>query len=226
MAAVFDVMSLGDDSPHAEKAADTLTAIGTAAVIPTALSGLTDFSAVPKPAAGAGLAHAMATDVSFGLYLSSLWARKKGRRGLGIMLSLLGFGVAGLGAYLGGHLVFEKKVGVNRAEDSTEPQEWTAVLAEQALPANEPKTVTVKEQSVLLYRHDGAVYAVGAICPHAGAPLENGTFCDRQVECPWHESIFDLSDGSIVHGPSTYPLPRFATRTNEGQIEIRTIEPN
>lgn len=41
------------------------------------------------------------------------------------------------------------------------------------------------------------------------------------VECPWHNSIFDLRDGSVVHGPATYPEPAYDARMRDGQIEVR-----
>ncbi|MCB0194273.1 MAG: Rieske 2Fe-2S domain-containing protein [Anaerolineae bacterium] len=221
LGALFDVLSLGDKSSATQKTADTLTAIGTAAVIPTALTGMADFSTIPKSSAGTGLAHAVAADISLGLYLMSLFARKKEQRGWGIFWSMLGFSVMTLGAYLGGHLVFKKKVGVNRLSPSTPAQEWTAVLDDADLLENQPETVTVDEQSILLYRKEGRIYAVGAFCPHAEAPLADGTFCEGYVECPWHQSVFNLSDGSVVHGPSTYPLPSFDARIRDGRIEIR-----
>lgn len=224
LAALFDLWSLGGRSPQAEQAADTLTAVGTTAAIPTALSGVADFSAIPKNAAKVGLVHAIATDISFGLYLLSLWDRKKGRRGRGMLWSTLGMGAITIGAYLGGHLVFDKRVGVNRSEPASEPKAWTPVLSEQALPQGQLKRIEVEGQPVLLYRQATRVHAVGAVCPHAGGPLEDGDVYDHQVQCPWHDSVFDLEDGAVIHGPATYPLPNYQARIRDGQIEVRVAE--
>lgn len=221
MGALFDLLSLQGKSRSAEKAADTLTAVGAIASIPTAVTGLADYSAIPKSAAGTALVHAVVNDISLSLYLLSWRARKKGQRGGGILLSLLGLAVMGLGAYLGGHLSFGKKVGVNRTRAVTQPVEWKAVLAETVLRQHQPQRIKVEGQPWLLYREGENVYAVSAICPHAEGPLDEGQICDLKVQCPWHDSVFDLRDGRVVHGPSTYPLPRYEARIRNGQIEVR-----
>lgn len=221
MGALFDLLSLNGKSRSTEQAADTLTAVGALASIPTALTGLADYSAIPKSAAGTALVHAVVNDISLSLYLMSWRARKKGRRSQGILLSMVGFGVLGLGAYLGGHLSFGKKVGVNQTKAATKPSAWTAIMAETELGQRQPKRVEVEDQSWLLYREEENVYAVSAVCPHAEGPLEEGQFCDLKVQCPWHDSVFDLQDGRVVHGPSTYPLPRYEARIRNGQIEVR-----
>ena len=40
----------------------------------------------------------------------------------------------------------------------------------------------------------------------------------------WHDSVFDLRDGSVVHGPATYPEPAFDARLNGGKVEVRLRE--
>jgi nitrite reductase/ring-hydroxylating ferredoxin subunit/uncharacterized membrane protein len=223
LAAFFDILSLNEDSTAAEQAADTLTIVGTAAVIPTSLSGLADFSAISKSASGMGVLHALVVDVGLLLNLISIYHRRKGSRGTGIFFSLLGLGAVAAGGYLGGHLVFNKKVGVKHGPSLTEPAAWTAVLAADDLPENSHKPVEVAGQSVLLYRTQGQIYAVSATCPHAGAPLAEGKFDGPCVTCPWHDSVFDLRGGQVVHGPATYPLPQYETRLQIGQIEVRAV---
>jgi hypothetical protein len=41
------------------------------------------------------------------------------------------------------------------------------------------------------------------------------------VECPWHGSVFRLSDGLNVRGPATAPQPAFDSRIVDGHIEVR-----
>jgi nitrite reductase/ring-hydroxylating ferredoxin subunit len=221
LAPLFDLFSLGMKSKSAEQTADALTALGTTAAVPTALAGLADFSTVPKPAAGVGLAHALLNDAALVSHAFSLKARKDGKRGQGLLFSGLGVGLVTLGAYLGGHLVFKKKVGVNHAEPRTQPEGWQAVLEVDALPQDKPTRINVEDQPVMLYKKDGEVCAIGAVCPHAGGPLDEGSLEDHQVTCPWHDSVFDVCDGELVHGPSAFAVPHYETRIREGQIEIR-----
>lgn len=53
-------------------------------------------------------------------------------------------------------------------------------------------------------------------------PLSDGTIADGCVECPWHGSVFRLSDGWNVRGPATAPQPSFETRmSDDGTVEVR-----
>jgi nitrite reductase/ring-hydroxylating ferredoxin subunit/uncharacterized membrane protein len=221
---LFDVVSLVIDSREAEIVADALTAAGTVAAVPTILSGLADYSTIPHDAADAGLVHAVANDVAFVLQLASSAARSDGNRGSAIALSGAAMLFATAGAWLGGHLVYDKKVGVNHAEQAKKPEAWTSVLAATELHESDARQVEVVEHPVLLYRQGEEVWAIGAVCPHAGGPLEEGTFFDGCVQCPWHDSVFDLRDGSVVHGPSTYAVTAYDARIEDGQVQVRVTK--
>lgn len=85
-------------------AARRLVAIGLLAAGPTAWSGWAEWSALPARDQRVGLVHAVTNGVVIGLYARSWLARREGRRGAGVRLGLAGSAVAGVGAYLGGHL--------------------------------------------------------------------------------------------------------------------------
>jgi nitrite reductase/ring-hydroxylating ferredoxin subunit/uncharacterized membrane protein len=225
LGALFDFASVLGGGESTRKAADSLTVIGTAAAVPTALAGLADFSTIPRPAAAHGLVHGLANDVAITLYVFSLKARKRGNRRAGIALSTLGMAVLTAGAYLGGHLVFGKRVGVDHTMPASQSDEWQAVINERDLLERELTRVEVEGTGVVLYRFGETVLAVGANCPHNGAPLEEGTMDGYCVQCPWHDSVFDLRDGSIVHGPSTYPLPKYEARIRDERVEVRLAKP-
>jgi nitrite reductase/ring-hydroxylating ferredoxin subunit len=99
------------------------------------------------------------------------------------------------------------------------------VLALDELQEGRPQRIMVENSPVLLYRGHDRVMAIGAICAHAGGPLEEGEIYENghtaQVQCPWHDSVFSLEDGSVVHGPSTYAVPGYDTRVRDGRIELR-----
>lgn len=211
---------------EAEWAADTLTLVGVLTAVPTAIAGAVDYSTIPKQASSAGALHATLNTISLTLYLLSLRERKGGNRPLGMLYSTVAFAVLGVSSWLGGEMVYKEQVGVNHGDAPRGPEQWQAVLDEGDLPDHVPQRVEVEGTPVLLYRHQGEIYAIGAVCSHAGGPLEEGTFRGHCVECPWHDSVFDLRDGSVVHGPSTFTQPRYATRIRAGQIEVRLLSPD
>lgn len=217
----FDLLSLFNGSQKSQDTADSLLQLGNVAALPTVLAGLADFSTIPKSAAGAGLSHGTLNAAAFSLYLASTKARDAGNRNQAIALSTLAASVMLASAYLGGHLSFSKRVGVNHAKPPAGPQDWTSVLTASDLQESEPVRVEVDGSPVLLYRKGQRVMAIGAVCAHAGGPLEEGDFHDDTVQCPWHDSVFNLRDGRVVHGPSTYPVAHYHARLNDGNVEIR-----
>jgi len=106
------------------------------------------------------------------LYLFSLWARARGRRGQGVALATLGLAAVGVSAALGGDMVYRLRVGVNHAPDASTPENWTAVLPLSEIAAYEARRVEVDGAPVLIYNDGNSVYAIGAVCNHAGGPLE------------------------------------------------------
>ena len=221
---LFDLISLRDHNQQVERIADTLTTVGNYAALPTILSGLTDFSTIPDPAAKTALTHALFNGAGFALQVASARARHEGDRKRATSFSAVAMILMSAGAYLGGHLVYNKKVGVKQSDEATEPQEWTPTLELTKIREGEPRRVEVAGHPVLLYRARGSLWAIGAVCPHAGGPLEQGKFFDGCVQCPWHDSVFALQDGSVVHGPSTYPVQHYEVRVQNGMVEVR-LEP-
>jgi nitrite reductase/ring-hydroxylating ferredoxin subunit/uncharacterized membrane protein len=224
LAAVADGLALATGSETLEEGADALIVAGLLAVVPTAVTGLADYSGIYEDAVPTATAHAIGNDIGASFYLVSLFARRRGRRGLGIVLSLIGYAVMGLSASLGGALVFRQKVGVNHTPDVEPSNDWKAVLADGELPPDTMKRVRLGNDKVVLLRHDSRLYAMSAVCSHAGGPLEGGSLDGTCVTCPWHHSVFDFRDGHVVHGPATIPQSRYETRIRDGQIEVRVIE--
>lgn len=220
--AVFDMLGVISGDRRTQQLADRLTAIGTASALPTALAGLTDYSTLPKKSSKTATVHGLLNVASLGLYLLSYSERKRGRRSRGLALSAAALGANMFSAWLGGHLVYRERVGVDHGERFAGPREWTPVLSLDELPSGETRRVEVAGKGVLLY-HDagGDVLAIGSVCSHAGGPLEEGTIRDCYVQCPWHDSVFDLRNGSIRHGPATAPQAAFETRVMKGQVEVR-----
>lgn len=221
IAVMCDLVAAQRGSDEAAKMADALTAIGVVAAVPTALAGIADYSAIDRSTVAPAGLHGLLNSAGLVLNIFSIRDRAAGNRGRGVLLSTVAFGLVNISAWIGGELVNDKKVGVKHFEEPGGPQEWRSVLDSAELKAGTPKRVDVEGTPVALYREGTSVYAIGAICGHAYGPLDEGKVQDLCVECPWHHSVFDLRDGSVVHGPATYPQPAHDTRIRDGQIELR-----
>jgi len=204
-----------------QKAADRLVALGILSALPTAATGLSDWSDTIGEDRRLGLAHAVGNVIAVDLYVWSWIARKRGRRLAGVTLSVLGAGAATAGAYLGGHLAWRKGVNVDRHAWDHPSDEWQEASLDGTLVDGEPAVVTVGDDTVLVVLSDGTVRAISDVCSHMGGPLHEGELAAGCVTCPWHASVFRLDDGGVVHGPATGPQPAYDVRWEGDQLLLR-----
>lgn len=219
-ASILDLAG-GEDS---EKAAQRLIGAGILAAVPTAVTGYSDWADTEMASDSArrvGLVHAAANVTALSLYTASYLARRRGHHGRGVALGLVASGALGVGGHLGGHLAYVEGVGVAQTTFEEGPFEWTATLPVSELPEGETACAEAGGVAVLLARQGGRIYALSNNCTHRGGPLHEGELSDGCITCPWHESRFRLSDGSVVQGPATSPQPAFETRVSDGRIEVR-----
>ncbi|OWT57547.1 FAD-dependent oxidoreductase [Candidimonas nitroreducens] len=79
----------------------------------------------------------------------------------------------------------------------------------------------VGDQSVLLARHEGKLYALDAKCTHYGAPLADGAIIDCTLRCPWHHARFDLSTGAAVGAPALQALSCWKVEISGDKMFVR-----
>ncbi len=106
------LLDLADGEKHAA-AVDTLLATGCVAAIPTAITGAHDLATTTGAATRVAVVHAGVMDAALGLFAMAWVKHRRGDRRAARRLALAGAGVAGAGAYLGGHLVYRLGVGVD-----------------------------------------------------------------------------------------------------------------
>jgi len=220
-ATLLDVLGRDDDHPAAAR----LVAVGIASAVPTAVSGMSDWSdtTLSDPAAGrVGAVHAVANTMALALYTASWCARRSGDHGRGVRLGLAGAAAMGAGGFLGGHLSYVRGVGVDQTAFEPPTEEWADVAADADLIESELHAGSADGVDVVVTRVGGQVFALADRCTHRGGPLHEGRLLDDCVECPWHGSRFRLQDGSLERGPAAYPQPAYETRLRDGRIEVRS----
>jgi len=217
MAAILDTVG----GRGGQQAADLAIGVGIVSALPTAVTGLNDWSDTFGPDRRVGTVHAGANSTALGLYVASLLARRAGNRERGKALGWLGLGAVLVGGYLGGHLSYSRGVNVNRTAFEHRSQEWTAVMPESELGEGQLHHARAGDASVLVVHDGGQTHALASTCTHLGGPLHEGQLADGCVTCPWHGSTFRLADGGVVRGPASAPQPVYETRVRDGQVEVR-----
>ncbi|GAB3958233.1 hypothetical protein GCM10029978_002730 [Actinoallomurus acanthiterrae] len=221
-AAVLDLL------PGTDRAAEVLVATGLAASVPTALTGIADWSSLHSEQQRVGLVHAVGNITAGTLYTASLVARRRGYFGTGKALSFAGLTALVAGAYLGGHLAFRQAAGPSHAESITHlgPLGWHDLCPMEELPDGWPVHRNLGYISLFVLREGEEVYVLADRCSHLDGPLHQGRMVEIDEEtcvvCPWHGSTFRVSDGTVVHGPATGRQPAFETRVGDnGMIQVR-----
>lgn len=202
--------------------ADASVVLGLVGAVSSAVTGLNDWrwtTAYERPRR-IGIGHAAANVTATTFYLASLCLRRNGSRQAGRLTGIAGFSALMLGAYLGGHLVFGERIGVDHAVVELPPTGFVPVLAEDQLPEKTPTQAKAGDVPVLLVRYEGQIYALLDTCAHLGCSLADGNLQDRSIVCPCHGSRFSLDDGTLLNGPATFPEPKFEARVRDGQIEV------
>jgi nitrite reductase/ring-hydroxylating ferredoxin subunit len=204
------------------EAADGALAVGVLGAVPTALTGLNDWSHLKDDARRIGTIHALVNTAGLTLNVLSLVARRGGLRGIGRVLSTVAYGGVLFSAHLGGHLSFGLGIRVNRTAFESPRDRYAPVCDESELNGGALVGVELEGESVVVSRSEtGEVCAIAATCSHLGGPLAEGDREGDTVVCPWHGSRFDLCTGEVRGGPAVYPQPRYETRVRSGRVEIR-----
>jgi nitrite reductase/ring-hydroxylating ferredoxin subunit len=219
-----------DMIPGTERASQTLVAVGLAGAVPTALTGLADWSALHREQQRVGLVHALGIAAASGLYAASLVARSQGRTAGGKALGFAGLSTLLAGGYLGGHLAFRQAAGANHAESVAHlvPLGWHDLCSVEDLPESWPVHRRLGYISLFVFRQGDTIHVLADRCAHLGGPLHQGRLVSMDEEtcviCPWHASTFRISDGAVVHGPATGRQPSFETRVrDDGIVQVRPI---
>jgi nitrite reductase/ring-hydroxylating ferredoxin subunit len=203
-----------------------LIGLGSAAALPSVVTGLNDWASLSREQRRTGLVHASANTIALTCYLASLAARRRGNADAARRLAYAGLAAVGTAGYLGGHLAYRQAAGVNNAHPLLRriPQGWHSLCEIQALTPGKPSVYRIEDIPLLVVRHgNDDVTVMIERCGHQTGPLAEGDL--RQVDgaecvvCPWHGSTFRLYDGAVVRGPAATDQPLLRSRVRDGVVE-------
>jgi cytochrome b6-f complex iron-sulfur subunit len=83
-------------------------------------------------------------------------------------------------------------------------------------------TLQVLSSNVVIARDSQGVYAMSAVCTHAGCLVEDSSSgaISQGVSCPCHGSLFD-GNGGVTRGPARSPLEHYkVTIATDGSITV------
>jgi nitrite reductase/ring-hydroxylating ferredoxin subunit len=166
-----------------------------------------------------GLTNIVATVVLIGAFLALLGKADL----LAGSLIVVGFAVLSVGAFIGGHVVFKYGYMVNHNAFSggKKAKEFTAILPAADLAEATPTKAMLGPTALVLVRRGDLVFALKETCSHAGGPLSQGRLEGYTIACPWHGSVFRVSDGAVRHGPAATRQVAYSARISGDQVEVQ-----
>ena len=76
-------------------------------------------------------------------------------------------------------------------------------------------------EAVLIARRGDELFAIGALCSHAGAPLTDGLLVSDTVRCPWHHACFSLRTGEALRAPALSAVSHWRVELRDGNVYVQ-----
>jgi nitrite reductase/ring-hydroxylating ferredoxin subunit len=96
----------------------------------------------------------------------------------------------------------------------------TELCKTRQIPAGGLREFNVGGKGILVAHVDGRFYCLDPVCTHAGAPLVKGVLKNNELECPWHDGAFRITDGSVLYGPPKMPLQTYPCLVRGGSLFV------
>lgn len=101
-------------------------------------------------------------------------------------------------------------------------EDFVKVANTKDIQPSQMKEVEVDGENICVVNVEGKYYAIGSICTHEGGPLADGTLEGYEVECPWHNSKFDVRTGEVTSPPASESEPAYEVKVDGNNILIKT----
>jgi len=98
--------------------------------------------------------------------------------------------------------------------------EFVKVAKTDEVAPDQGKMVEVSGKKIALFNVEGSFYAIDNTCTHRGGPLSEGVLDGKQVTCPWHGAIYDVTTGEVLGPPAPKGVARYNVRVEGENIEV------
>ena len=100
----FDYLGFVTRIRSFQKTGDYLTIVGLGSAVPSALTGLTDYTAIKQDSASYAMTHGLINSFAVYAYTRSLMSRLVGHRFRALWFATMGFGAVTISSWLGGEM--------------------------------------------------------------------------------------------------------------------------
>jgi 3-phenylpropionate/trans-cinnamate dioxygenase ferredoxin subunit len=94
------------------------------------------------------------------------------------------------------------------------------VCLRDQLPPGDVRVVIGEVPIAVFCTDDDELYAIDDTCTHQATSLADGWVEGHLVECPLHESCFDLRTGAVVGPPAKLPVRTHQVLVEDGVVYV------
>ena len=236
---ILDLVGLAPSPrPFLVSAAFYAMLLGVITGLLAAIPGFVDYTDIRRdhPGKTTATGHMVLNLLAVALYSINLWLRilalNNSKVGLTpLILSFVGIGLLSASGYLGGRLVYDEGIAVGRHKRRTPaPQETIELPRTKSGFVPVPQAEQLRDQETFRAEIDGcvltivrigkALFAFQEFCTHRFGPLSEGAFDGFNVQCPWHNSCFDVRTGKVTNGPAKVDLKTFKLEMRDGKVGV------
>jgi ferredoxin-NADP reductase/nitrite reductase/ring-hydroxylating ferredoxin subunit len=98
--------------------------------------------------------------------------------------------------------------------------DFVKVAETKDIQTSQMKEVQIDGEDVCIANVDGKYYAIGNVCTHEGGPLADGVLEGYEVECPWHQSKFDVRTGEVTSPPASESEPIYEIKVDGNSVLV------
>ncbi len=101
--------------------------------------------------------------------------------------------------------------------------EFVKAINKRELASGQASVVELNGTRIAIFNVDGQFYAVDDACTHSGGPLSEGELDGREVTCPWHGAVFDITTGKVVGSPAEDSVNRHEVKVEGDDVMVKVF---
>ena len=99
-------------------------------------------------------------------------------------------------------------------------RDWQDLIAVADLEPGDVTPINFGTRELAVFDAKDGVFVSMARCTHGAANLCDGHFDGTYIECPLHQGLFDVRDGTARAAPARVALRMIKSRVVDGMVQV------
>ncbi len=230
---ILDIIFTISQNPVFRQAAGYAELSGIISGLLAAIPGAIDYFYTVPPKSSAkkrASKHAVLNLAMLALFTAAFLFRDTANFNIVLALELAGILLMTIAGWMGGTLVHRNLIGVDmryaqagkwKEAYLTAEAGFVEVADKDELKSDQMKLVHVGNRRIAIARNGEQYVAFDDRCSHRGGSLAGGMMICGTVQCPWHGSQFDVTDGKVKAGPAKEKISCYPVIERDGKILLQ-----